>query len=885
MDERQPIEATSPDDILTPPGGIREMYGNISVISRKNGARIVWSENQDELSLNTSLFPSEDQARTAAIRQVASHTGLTQAIRRDASVVLENNQKFPDATDPVLRWQGLAQLRKVDPDIADRLPQISQNQSYVAEFYSAIDHYLLTDHYPDTLSEPVRQAIASVPRSPNGSNAVNLIASGQHLRFDWENFTNFIKPITTKLAEDEKQTGKSKQFEYRPSQTADLSEDKEPIQEGDITVSVTPFYGGYYREQVCRYDSASRQIVKESGVKQTWDIDDPPEDESVWKTKRTYDGTIAPGQEVIVKLPYGSLPLSSTLHGGQPLQFMRDELGIIYIDPRSQSQTEASGKFAFDFVLAQNESNQLNTPPVEADYTPAGGQIDTETQNFIDELTSQTWMSDEQKSTEIDRYIRKNLRYPQDSSEISQIDSAYLPEGEGLWARIAQIQVVHCYWANIYADELAKRLGMASRVVTGPYVSGKDLRFNFAVVEARGMDKHAWRENWDSQTGVWKRHDATPAKAKDESDESQDEQTEPLDGDFGESEQEQPDLTTEEIEELYQKLSQQLDQNAPPPTKDELAARQFEQEKGVPYRSWHEFEVWVTRVNRTPVPAEMSIRGRPSTIYNEWRDLFDLLYRRREIPQEVYKGPVRQSEGEVLDDPVTAYVDLRSGDTDPSGYKKAHIKTHEKIEVSVFDDDMMLDVSGSMSGTPADEQRKMVLTDEYNIKNTNERLNHSQNRNKMTTPLTIHSRVATVGDWTTTVQESSDVVSERSILKLDGNLKAHNQSSQGLREGLKQYREALTPEVIQGIKRGELAKVLTIVSDGDVTDQPGCIEEIRQIREAGIIVQGLGFGSRAQAIKVVCHDPADPDAAVVVDDVREATLARHKLLVRNLAKL
>ena len=883
MNERETVRNAPSEN--APLGEPTELLGDIAVITRKTGARMVWSDGRSELRVNTALFPNEDQARIAILRQVAGHIGLTQAIRTDANLLVETTRRYPEASEPVLRWQGLARLRESNPDILRDKPVDPSNQTLTQEFQWALDTYVLTGKYPDKLSDPVHQAVRSIPRT-KGRNLVDYISSGRYLKFDGENFTTHLKPLIDDLAEAERQTGQSQQFEYRPSQPQDITGSKESLQESDITARVTPFYGGYYREQVCRYDPATRQIVKEAGAKGTWIVEEAPDDESVWKTKRTYEGSLRSGKEALVKLPYNALPIVSTLTPANSLQFMRDDLGIISVDPRSQGQATDAATFSFDFVLTEISSNQLNIPPTERDLAPVGGNLDPDTQTVLDDLSSQTWMSDVQKAREIAIYVRKKLKYPQDEGEIAQIDSLYLSAGNDLWTKIAETGIAHCYWANIFRDELCKRLKIASRIATGPYINSKDPRFEFAVVEAPGLDKHAWGEVWDTDKQVWTHRgmDATPPKAKDDS-EDQDGESQPLDGDFGESTVDQPELSQEEIERLYDELSKQDETPPSIPTPEQLAAAQFEQEKGVAWREWHQLESWINGINRTAVPAEASIRHKPSTIRQEWRELFDLLYKRREVPHEAYKGPVRQSEGEFLDDPVTAYIDMLSREDDPLGYVMLYKKQRERIEVSVFEDDYILDISSSMSGEPADEQRKMALSSLYNIRSLNSRLNHSQNKNNMATPLSVRSRVAVFGDWTNVLQESTDTITEKGLVELDKVLKAHSQSSSGLRESLKQYKDSLDPKTIQKIREGGYSKVLTVVSDGGVTDQAGCITVIEELRALGIIVQGIGFGSAAQDIRVVFNDPTDPDGAVVIDDVRQATLVRHKLLMKHLSKL
>jgi hypothetical protein len=102
---------------------------------------------------------------------------------------------------------------------------------------------------------------------------------------------------------------------------------------------------------------------------------------------------------------------------------------------------------------------------------------------------------------------------------------------------------------------------------------------------------------------------------------------------------------------------------------------------------------------------------------------------------------------------------------------------------------------------------------------------------------------------------------------------------------LRTYKATITPEMQKQIRSGKLRKVCTIVSDGEIANQGEVVWEIAKLRSLGIIVQGIGFWMRAQDIRLVCHDPGDPDASVVLDDVRQATLARHRLLVKHLKNL
>ncbi len=58
------------------------------------------------------------------------------------------------------------------------------------------------------------------------------------------------------------------------------------------------------------------------------------------------------------------------------------------------------------------------------------------------------------------------------------------------------------------------------------------------------------------------------------------------------------------------------------------------------------------------------------------------------------------------------------------------------------------------------------------------------------------------GDFTSVAQESTDIITEKGLVSLDGVLKAHNHSSSGLRESLKQYKDSLDPKTLQKLRAG-----------------------------------------------------------------------------------
>ena len=226
MDEKEPTRGKLPEQSPVARPEQPTLIGGVALTERETGARLSWNEDKTELRVNTALYPDEGGAHFAALRQVAQHVGLVQAVRTDANVLLDVSKKHPRATEPILRWQGLGRLRDDAQQVLRDHPTSPQNHTLSQEFNWALDSYVLTGKYPDQLSSQVQDAISRIPK-PQGRSLVDYIASGRYLKFDGQNFDTHLRPIIDDLVEADKQTGRSQQFEYRPSQTQDVVGSKE----------------------------------------------------------------------------------------------------------------------------------------------------------------------------------------------------------------------------------------------------------------------------------------------------------------------------------------------------------------------------------------------------------------------------------------------------------------------------------------------------------------------------------------------------------------------------------------------------------------------------------------------------------------------------------
>lgn len=204
-----------------------------------------------------------------------------------------------------------------------------------------------------------------------------------------------------------------------------------------------------------------------------------------------------------------------------------------------------------------------------------------------------------------------------------------------------------------------------------------------------------------------------------------------------------------------------------------------------------------------------------------------------------------------------------------------------------------MDLTSSMSspGTsgalPVEEQKKMILAGLYNLMKLNDRLHLDANRMAMCHPLTLRSHLqAFKGEKTVELLHNpTKALDKKALARLFQELDQTQIGEGNLLGALQAYEASITDETLQKIKANKLLKVLTIVSDGAVANQAEVAQTVSRLRRKGIVVQGIGFGAQAESIRVLCHDETHEDSAVVIEDVRQATLTRHHLLLQHLKKL
>ena len=69
----------------------------------------------------------------------------------------------------------------------------------------------------------------------------------------------------------------------------------------------------------------------------------------------------------------------------------------------------------------------------------------------------------------------------------------------------------------------------------------------------------------------------------------------------------------------------------------------------------------------------------------------------RKVESTRYHGPVRRSEGDGLDDPVLASIDVASGERDPGGFEREMREQKQESDFGGIDLYFSFDLSGTMA--------------------------------------------------------------------------------------------------------------------------------------------------------------------------------------------
>ncbi len=299
------------------------------------------------------------------------------------------------------------------------------------------------------------------------------------------------------------------------------------------------------------------------------------------------------------------------------------------------------------------------------------------------------------------RFVRDSLTYSNSKDAWDQ----YAQDPDNFFTELWKRKEADCHVSNTCAVRALLELGVRAQFLGGYFVKEKNEQGDAVL---HGGNGHAKLRVWDAQSAQYIELDATPAG---DPNVDQNEQEKELN--------EAPSSDDEKNDELMssEEAEEQLEQLDP-------SEKKKPKEKKPPVD--REASVFAGLANCTPEQAKEFLRAveRVRAIKNEQGQSIseELIHEWQKIIEERvsethdYRGPVRMSEGDHLDDPVMAFIDVQGGDHDPSGFEKEmRVEQREKVfgGITLY---FSFDLSGSMalpdgsSGrTRADVQRDTAL--------------------------------------------------------------------------------------------------------------------------------------------------------------------------------
>tara|TARA_Y100000031_G_scaffold73707_1_gene81437 strand:+ start:3465 stop:6374 length:2910 start_codon:yes stop_codon:yes gene_type:complete len=896
----------------------------------REGKRISMDRQNEAhvIRVNVSRFPTAEDAERAANVQASYVNALQRHLQSDTNRTLEALKEQDRAAHAALRLKGVQTLSEWEPTELEKLKRIAETPHTLTQLFDqACEQYILTGSFPDNIPEEVTEALKSIPRRGDKS-ALDYVAQGNRsLASSAKLFSNHIEPLRKALRRSEGEKRTTERDDYTPP---NFQGETEPLDLESVRWKVEPFVGGYYRQQLFRYDPNAQRIIAEPTEKNEFRLNELPDDIDELQ-RYTFRGMFVPGEENRIPFPEHGLPLPETLDPKEKFLLMRSSAGIFSLEPCLQDVNLTQPvPYSFEFVLVSTKDNAIDDEPTENDLVTIDGTLDEQADTLVTQIKGNAFLDANDRARGVVLGTKKQFRYPKDE-ERSGMDEQYCSAGGALHTEMAALGVADCHWSNIRASDLGRRLDVPMRTPAGYFVT-KHPDCDFAPIGGIG---HAWSERWDEKKSAWVRMDATPPQENDE--ENERDENERAEGPGGEPEEssgseEDPtqevdetgvlSLSEEEIRQLLEELTE--DQ----PSEREIADALFRERSGVSATDWKKVEEFIENVNASRVPQEAQIEetadllqnfrdritATKGTLKREWQKLFCLIADKRKITKRAFRGPVRQSEGQRLGDPVAAYIDIMADETDPSGFEIDAKRTEHIIDVRAFEEDAIIDLTSSMEDTDEHgnvmrvEQKKTILSLLYHLMKLNEELNDSRIRSQLRTPLQIRSEVYSIhgsgrkdrGHFAK-LKGSDENITEAALVHLARELDTTTPGSGDLVSALRAYKNGIDGETQEKIRSGELVKMLTIHSDGNTwCSACGCEscnvemhresiaqaqKEVADLRQLGVIVQGIGYTENGRSIQLICSDKSDPEAAVVVQDTTRAIAARHSMLSKHLRKV
>lgn len=458
-------------------------------------------------------------------------------------------------------------------------------------------------------------------------------------------------------------------------------------------------------------------------------------------------------------------------------------------------------------------------------------QMPSEIENQISQIKDSS-ASLLEKVTLWQDFVQGFFKYPSDD----QVEQMYaqVDNSPSRLNAMAQGKLLDCYLAREFFMAGLKRLGLDSlewRAARGHYVASKEKDGTSYLHSGNG---HAWVKIRGIGEKSWIIFDPTPGgdpihKGEGSMDE------------FGEF---SPDLLSKEDMKSLQ---------------EEAQANEDERKKTTQESQDHYLMQFASQAGITPEEARKILsvlreadqmkdkQGR--SILTRLKEQFDRIVEYYTQEKQEYFGLVEMSRGQELEDPVSASLDVRTGNLNPTGFSRRRIVEEKQEYYGGVDLEVVADGSGSMARSVDGVVKYLLQRDMgYLLHRALHRFSQDAQRRKLrlVTPLKIRSsqyifrgpdesqnrknpeveEIKPLSDEFTPLQMA--MLWKKSAENIGGGTPAHL--------GLQAVLDRIPPEEVQLLKEKKLLKVVALISDGDYDDAARVAELIKKAEDMNIIV-------------------------------------------------
>ena len=591
--------------------------------------------------------------------------------------------------------------------------------------------------------------------------------------------------------------------------------------------TIAPFYGGYYKEG--DYEIWNQKTL--SWERRGRYLQSPEKAEFEEKTRRVIAGTIRPGVQTALPMPYGFSPDAKTLKVQEKgkIEVLEDGRGGYVLQTKGDALTFFSVELARSVIVKEEKAGQL--PKFET------GKLSKETEAKLEEIRKLKAQPPE-KARLLKAYVKQTLKYSNESA-MNAVYQGGNPKD--YFRRIEEHKKADCDVANTYFAALLSRLEIPVRMVTGHYVQVKNRKGNAAISSGTG---HAWVEVWNGKS--WEKLDATPPGDPNMDDEEMDENREDsmLEGDF--AEQEAEEISKEELEKMIAEAKAELDKKES--KKGETAALRFAENAGCTPEEAKEILKQIDAARELRDKRGRRIRDR---IIAE----FQKIVKNNMVERLRYKSPVRLPDAHELVDPVEAALDIEAGEAEPGGFAKYEQKIEREQIYGGFDAIFVVDKSGSMgetdpkSGSPKwKEQQKFVFVLMDSLHATAQEF--KRERIKLVSPIDIRSGLISFQAGGATIElPLGSAWGPKEQYQVWKALQKNVGGGTPDNLGLNLAQQVIEQDIAQNPQEKKRLRLVIVGADGGSDNKSATMQAKETLKSIGAVVKAAGIGAGAREVE------------------------------------